>query len=133
MSLTPPNPRGQGFGRWKQGHLVLTCFLLRRVFISVGIVCLCVCLFVCLFVCFLALSAALGLVVMMAASSLRSGYGNSCVLWVCFVMLMLLVSIALAVPGSGTFFGIYIYIFLGGWGRGRDSKSSYTLRFPIIG
>ncbi|KAH9537370.1 hypothetical protein CY35_16G049400 [Sphagnum magellanicum] len=37
---------------------------------------------------------------MMAASSLRSGYGNSCVLWVCFVMLMLLVSIALAVPGS---------------------------------
>ncbi|CAK9208294.1 unnamed protein product [Sphagnum jensenii] len=37
---------------------------------------------------------------MMAAASLRSGYGSSCVLCVCFVMLMLLVSTALAVPGS---------------------------------
>ncbi len=86
-----------------------------------------------LFVCFLALSAALGLVVMMAAASLRSGYGRSCVLCVCFVMLMLLVSIALAVPGSGTFFGIYIIFFWEDGGRGRVSKSSCTLRFPIIG
>jgi hypothetical protein len=112
----PPNPRGQGFGRWKQGHVVLTFFLLRRVFISVV-------MFVCLFLgakcstwfgsddgsCFFALWLwQLLRPVRLLRNAHALGINRSCR------------------PGIRYFLWNIYYIFLGGWGDGGGIPKAHV-------